>query len=684
MTAQARQIRPEPQIGLAQETPHRNRLVGRTCYTAHSLGRSPLNLARRTRMFDLAGGAEMGIKGLHKLRSWGGSKIVFMMLVGFALCLKFASAQAQATFVYSGPAFTNASGYYGPGPSDFVFVPGSVRATVTVENWSPQRTGEPAVLSWSLSSLGYTCSSELPYTYPSIVLSSGQIVGWEFYYPPSYCGGAQIITDSDAGADEAWYCTASQCYGGDVYSVGKWTLVSVQTGTTPPLQITTTSLPNADTGQSYPSTPIIATGGSGAGYKWSLASGSLPPGFTLSPEESCGNACTEVALSSTGNPPAPVGTGSYNFTVQVTDSAGGLATQPLTLVVQCPVFVNLSFTAGPQYMIGQFTAPNSSDSSATRLLDYAADCNFVFFNWQQMWTTLPPVSNLEPVNPGPLVASGNVVYTPLGIPGPPSVCLLAWLSDCYLTAPPAFYDPPSGGYIPKGNKPLFNPYPFSYYQIETTTPGGYCTLPGHCPAYPDVLSLDGTTLTFLDDPAIHELQSGQFVAFQTSLVGVDNQGNPHTLYYWNWHSTFNGTAGGTETDQSSSVNPIDPGSGTGGVTVTNINGVQLPAVVPSSQVSTTASGLAYSRVSQTFNGTVTLRNISGSAISGPLQIVFFGIPANVTLLNATANLSGTPYLTVPSVASLAPGQSTTVNVQFKNPSNGMLNLTPVIYSGSIN
>jgi hypothetical protein len=59
------------------------------------------------------------------------------------------------------------------------------------------------------------------------------------------------------------------------------------------------------------------------------------------------------------------------------------------------------------------------------------------------------------------------------------------------------------------------------------------------------------------------------------------------------------------------------------------------------------------------------------------------MPATVTLVNATGKLSGTPYLTVPT-ASLAPGQSVTVGVQFKNPSNATINLTPAIYSGSFN
>ncbi len=109
----------------------------------------------------------------------------------------------------------------------------------------------------------------------------------------------------------------------------------------------------------------------------------------------------------------------------------------------------------------------------------------------------------------------------------------------------------------------------------------------------------------------------------------------------------------------------------------------LPPVVPPSEVATTASGLAYSRVSQTFNGTVTITNISSGVINGPLQILFTGLTAGVTLANATGNFSGAPYLTVPAVASLAPGQSATVSVQFDNPSFGTINFTPVIYSGSI-
>jgi hypothetical protein len=106
--------------------------------------------------------------------------------------------------------------------------------------------------------------------------------------------------------------------------------------------------------------------------------------------------------------------------------------------------------------------------------------------------------------------------------------------------------------------------------------------------------------------------------------------------------------------------------------------------VPSTQISATASGLAYSRVSKTFNGTVTIENASNSAINGPFQIFLTALTDGVTLGNATNTFAGMPYLTVPAVATLAPGQSATVNVQFKNPSNATINFTPAIYSGSIN
>jgi hypothetical protein len=45
--------------------------------------------------------------------------------------------------------------------------------------------------------------------------------------------------------------------------------------------------------------------------------------------------------------------------------------------------------------------------------------------------------------------------------------------------------------------------------------------------------------------------------------------------------------------------------------------------------------------------------------------------------------SGSPFLIVSSIANLVAGQSASVSVEFQNPSFGMINFTPVVYSGNL-
>jgi len=109
--------------------------------------------------------------------------------------------------------------------------------------------------------------------------------------------------------------------------------------------------------------------------------------------------------------------------------------------------------------------------------------------------------------------------------------------------------------------------------------------------------------------------------------------------------------------------------------------ISAPVAPPS--IATTASGLVYSRVTQTYSGTLTIQNTGASAVAGPFRILFTGLSAGVTLVNATGLTSGTPYLTVPGISSLSPGQSATVGVQFKNPSNVTIKFTPAVQEGSL-
>jgi len=98
---------------------------------------------------------------------------------------------------------------------------------------------------------------------------------------------------------------------------------------TPPLAITTDSVPAATAGVSY-NFALAATGGTPP-YTWALAAGPLPAGITLSPAGLLSGTPTQV--------------GSFPFTARVSDSANRNATRSFTLVVNS----NLSIvsTAAP-------------------------------------------------------------------------------------------------------------------------------------------------------------------------------------------------------------------------------------------------------------------------------------------------------------------------------------------------
>ena len=82
------------------------------------------------------------------------------------------------------------------------------------------------------------------------------------------------------------------------------------------LAITTTTLPGGKVGTSYSQT-LTATGGTPP-YTFATSAGSLPPGITL----------TGAVLSG-----MPTKTGSYTFTIQVTDSVSATATEQLTIAI---------------------------------------------------------------------------------------------------------------------------------------------------------------------------------------------------------------------------------------------------------------------------------------------------------------------------------------------------------------
>jgi len=91
-----------------------------------------------------------------------------------------------------------------------------------------------------------------------------------------------------------------------------------------PLTITSASLPGGTGGVAYSAT-LTATGGTSP-YSWSVTSGTLPAGVTLS---------TAGALSGT-----PTNAGAYSFGIRVVDSIGATASQSYNLTITHSVSLN--------------------------------------------------------------------------------------------------------------------------------------------------------------------------------------------------------------------------------------------------------------------------------------------------------------------------------------------------------
>lgn len=257
-------------------------------------------------------------------------------------------------------------------------------------------------------------------------------------------------------------------------------------------------------------------------------------------------------------------------------------------------------------------------------LDQAAQlCGFRTFNWQQYILTWPL--------PSTLFQTGN--------PTP-------------LSAPPAFFDPPPRGYAYQN--PPNNAFPF--YWNESGNPQDPYSL---------LANTVGNTINFVDNPANPCLPGGSgincggfapegsYLGFQTNLVGIGRDGSATNISGFDWIDTFNGTSGGIS--RAGNPFPVDPGSGTGGITIIRIrkNLYTPPNSLPTLEAGTDCNGT----FSGTFNGDLFISSgqsctfvnatiagdifldggqfvISDSRIKGNLQIVDnsrFKIGPNMTI-----------------------------------------------------
>jgi hypothetical protein len=143
-----------------------------------------------------------------------------------------------------------------------------------------------------------------------------------------------------------------------------------------PLTIVTPTLPDGVVGQLY-TTTLMASGGTGTGYHWSIQSGSLPVGLE-------GNAQTGVI---SGTPTQ--GDVESNFTAGVTDSGGNFASRRFSLFVEAtPGLAIFSSASGSfVFFVGNpYTRANS--------ITYIAEGGQAPYSWSA--TGLPPGLQIDP------------------------------------------------------------------------------------------------------------------------------------------------------------------------------------------------------------------------------------------------------------------------------------------------
>jgi hypothetical protein len=385
--------------------------------------------------------------------------------------------------------------------------------------------------------------------------------------------------------------------------------------------------------------------------------------------------------------------GQYTITAQLFGSAenpGNVAPVSSITLNFCPMTVTLFGNGTPTIRA------NALPPASTNLSTAATSCGYQGFNWQQSVTNSPCPDTVVPVATAALNA--NLCSMVLGIS--PGMAAGPQGGDA-----PQFNDPPPGGgytYLTYADGSPYSPSPYYYPILAGTQENVPLPLLVNGNLVSPIINHGNAALAFVDTPAGpclptgplsattlakcggHAAPENSYMGFTTNFVGVNlSDGSPSPpLFSWTYVSNYNGTVGGIGVF--SGFLPPDPGSGVGNVTITSINGVPVPPIIPPAQVRTTASGLAYSRVTKTFNGTVTITNTSGTTLTTPsaFQLVLNSLPAGVTLSNSMGTFNQCPYITIPALTSLVPGQSVTVAVQFSNPSDALIDFTPEFYAGS--
>jgi len=115
----------------------------------------------------------------------------------------------------------------------------------------------------------------------------------------------------------------------------------------------------------------------------------------------------------------------------------------------------------------------------------------------------------------------------------------------------------------------------------------------------------------------------------------------------------------------------------------SVNVISSSVTNVSSKVSVTSTSFQLVRLTNTYNGTMTVTNTSGSTITGPLSVGLPNLTGGVTLSSPmSATFNGAPYIALTGTDMNA-GQAISVLLKFSNPAKGPIVFIPTTYSGTM-
>ncbi|CAO5163189.1 Staphylococcus aureus surface protein A (modular protein) [Frankia sp. AiPs1] len=293
--------------------------------------------------------------------------------------------------------------------------------------------------------------------------------------------------------------------------------------------------PAAQVGVPYSNT-LVVTGGT-APFAWSVTAGTLPPGITLNPSTG--------TLSGT-----PTTTGSYPFTVQVSDAFGVTATQAVTL----------SVTAGPIVIAKSASTSSAAPGNTVNYTITATNTAAAAFSGVTFTDALAGVLDDAVYNGDAAATTGTVAFTSPNVTWTGNLAAGAAVTVTYSVT---VANPDTG------NKILSN-------AVTSSTVGTTCPAGGTDPRCVDAVTV--SVLTITSSSTVTTTQPGAVVGF--TYTAVNNGQTPYP------NATFSVPLGNLLDDATYN---LDGQATSGSIALVGSDLVWTGSLAPGASVTTTSS-----------------------------------------------------------------------------------------------